>query len=75
MWNKREVTYEETSKVKEALISALVNEYELFKMVNDENVETMVFQVQQNCLQTQISRNGILIWTESQETHKKSSKN
>jgi len=41
MWDKLEVTYEGTTKVKEARISSLVNEYELFKMVEDENVEAM----------------------------------
>ena len=29
------------TKVKEAQISSLVNEYELYKMVDDENVESM----------------------------------
>ncbi|XP_049394800.1 uncharacterized protein LOC125859121 [Solanum stenotomum] len=41
MWDKLEVTYEGTTKVKEAQISSLVNEYKLFKMAEDENVETM----------------------------------
>ena len=41
MWDKVEVTYEGTTKVKEARISSLVNEYELFKMADDENVESM----------------------------------
>jgi len=41
MYDKLEVTYEGTTKVKEAQISSLVNEYELFKMAEDENVETM----------------------------------
>lgn len=40
MWDKLEVTYEGISKVKEARINALANEYELFKMANDEDVET-----------------------------------
>lgn len=40
MWNKvLEVTYERTNK--EARISSLVNEYELFKMAEDENVENV----------------------------------
>ena len=42
MWDKVEVTYEGTTKVKEARISSLVNEYEFFKMDGDENVETML---------------------------------
>ncbi|WMV47419.1 hypothetical protein MTR67_040820, partial [Solanum verrucosum] len=41
MWDKLEVTYEGTTKVKEARISSLVNDYELFKMAKDENVESM----------------------------------
>jgi len=41
MWDKLEVTYEGTNKVKEARISSLVNEYELFKMAENENVEDM----------------------------------
>ena len=41
MWDKLEVTYEGTTKVKEARISLIVNEYELFKMVEDENVKSM----------------------------------
>ena len=35
------MNYEGTIKVKEAQISSLVNEYELYKMVDDENVESM----------------------------------
>ena len=42
MWDKLEVTYEGTTKVKEAQISSVVNEYELFKMTGDENVEFML---------------------------------
>ena len=41
MWDKLEVTYEGTTKVKEARISSLVNECELFKMAEDENIEYM----------------------------------
>ena len=41
MWDKLDVTYEGTTKVKEARISSLVNEYKLFKMVDDEYVESM----------------------------------
>lgn len=41
MWDKLEVTHEWTSKVKKDRIISLVNEYELFKMTDDENVESM----------------------------------
>lgn len=41
MWYKLEVTYEGTTKVKEARISSLVNEYELFKMTEQKNIESM----------------------------------
>lgn len=41
MWDKLEVSYEGTTKVKEARITSLVNEYELFKMAEDENIEAM----------------------------------
>ena len=41
MWDKLEVTYEGINKIKQARISSLVNEYELFKMAEDENVESM----------------------------------
>lgn len=41
MSNKLKITYEGTSKVKEAQTSALVNEYELLKIVDNENIETM----------------------------------
>lgn len=41
MYDKLEVTYKGTSKVKEAWINTLVNEYELFKMADDEDVETI----------------------------------
>ena len=35
MWDKLEVMYEGTTKLKEAQISLLVNEYELFKMAKE----------------------------------------
>lgn len=35
MWDKLEVTYKGTNRMKEARISALVNEYELFNI--DDN--------------------------------------
>ena len=41
MWDKLEVAYEGTTKVKEARISSLINEYELLKMSDNENVESM----------------------------------
>ena len=41
IWDKLEMTYEGTTKVKEVQISSLVNEYELFKMAEDENVESI----------------------------------
>lgn len=41
MWDKLEVTYEGTTNVNEAWIGALVNEYDLYKMWEDENVESM----------------------------------
>ena len=41
MWDKLEVTYDGTTKIKKAWISSLVNEYKLFKMVIDKNVESM----------------------------------
>lgn len=39
MWDKLEVIYEETNKVKEVPISSLVNEYVLFKMEDKDNVQ------------------------------------
>nr|XP_033513551.1 uncharacterized protein LOC117278220 [Nicotiana tomentosiformis] len=41
MWDKLEVTYEETNKVKETMINLLVRDYELFQMKNGESVEEM----------------------------------
>ena len=38
MCNKLEVTYEGTTKVNDARISSLVNEYELFKITNDRHI-------------------------------------
>lgn len=38
MCEKLEVTYKGTTKVREDRIRSLVNEYELFKMIDDENV-------------------------------------
>ncbi|KAH0662145.1 hypothetical protein KY284_027076 [Solanum tuberosum] len=41
MWDKLEVTYEGTDKVKETIISLLVYEYELFQMKEGETIEGM----------------------------------
>ena len=41
IWDKLEVTYEGTTKIKEARISSLVNVYELFKIAKDENVKSI----------------------------------
>lgn len=39
--DKIEVTYERTTKLKKARISSRINEYELFKMADDEYVESI----------------------------------
>ncbi|XP_075100467.1 uncharacterized protein LOC142176484 [Nicotiana tabacum] len=39
MWDKLEVTYEGTNKVKETRINLLVRDYELFQMKDGESVE------------------------------------
>ncbi|XP_070002448.1 uncharacterized protein LOC142165973 [Nicotiana tabacum] len=41
MWDKLEVTYEGTSKVKETHINMLVHDYELFSMKEGESIEVM----------------------------------
>nr|XP_016462922.1 PREDICTED: uncharacterized protein LOC107786007 [Nicotiana tabacum] len=41
MWDKLEVTYEGTSKVKETHIKILVHDYELFQMKEGESIEEM----------------------------------
>ncbi|XP_009773152.1 uncharacterized protein [Nicotiana sylvestris] len=41
MWDKLEVTYEGTSKVKETHINILVHDYELFHMKEGESIEKM----------------------------------
>nr|XP_016451070.1 PREDICTED: uncharacterized protein LOC107775804 [Nicotiana tabacum] len=41
MWDKLEVTYEGTNKVKEIRINLLVRDYELFQMKDGESVEEM----------------------------------
>nr|XP_016494279.1 PREDICTED: uncharacterized protein LOC107813514 [Nicotiana tabacum] len=41
MWDKIEVTYEGTNKVKETHINMLVHDYELFSMKEGESIEEM----------------------------------
>ncbi|XP_009595633.1 uncharacterized protein [Nicotiana tomentosiformis] len=41
MWDKLEVTYEGTGKVKETHINMLVHDYELFQMKEGESIEEM----------------------------------
>ncbi|XP_075091513.1 uncharacterized protein LOC142171719 [Nicotiana tabacum] len=41
IWDKLEVTYERTSKVKETQINLLVHDYELFHMKEEESIEEM----------------------------------
>ncbi|XP_060177966.1 uncharacterized protein LOC132607904 [Lycium barbarum] len=41
MWDKIEVTYEGTSKVRETKIDALRHDYEAFMMKDDENIKSM----------------------------------
>ncbi|GAV60937.1 DUF4219 domain-containing protein/UBN2 domain-containing protein [Cephalotus follicularis] len=41
MWDLLEVSYEGTNQVKESKISMLVHEYELFMMLDDENISEM----------------------------------
>ncbi|XP_070042970.1 uncharacterized protein [Nicotiana tomentosiformis] len=41
VWDKLEITYEGTNKVKETRINLLVRDYELFQMKNGEPVEEM----------------------------------
>ncbi|GAV71277.1 LOW QUALITY PROTEIN: zf-CCHC domain-containing protein/UBN2 domain-containing protein, partial [Cephalotus follicularis] len=41
MWDRLEVTYEGTNQVKDAKISMLVHEYELFSMNEDEDIKSM----------------------------------
>ncbi|XP_070035035.1 uncharacterized protein [Nicotiana tomentosiformis] len=41
IWDKREVTYEGTSKAKETWINLLVHDYELFQMKGGESIEEM----------------------------------
>ncbi|XP_070050425.1 uncharacterized protein [Nicotiana tomentosiformis] len=41
MWDKLEVTYEGTNKVKETRINMLIHDYELFQMKEGESIEEM----------------------------------
>ncbi|GAV70627.1 UBN2 domain-containing protein [Cephalotus follicularis] len=41
MWDRLEVTYEGTNQVKEAKISILVHEYEMFTMNENEDIKSM----------------------------------
>ena len=41
IWDKLEVTYEGTSRVKESKINLLVTQYEVFKMVESESINEM----------------------------------
>ncbi|GAV68791.1 zf-CCHC domain-containing protein/UBN2 domain-containing protein [Cephalotus follicularis] len=41
MWDRLEVTYEGTDRVKEAKINMLVHEYEMFTMHDNEDIKTM----------------------------------
>ncbi|GAV63836.1 UBN2 domain-containing protein, partial [Cephalotus follicularis] len=41
MWDRPEITYEGTNQVKDAKLSMLVHEYELFKMNEDEDIKSM----------------------------------
>ncbi|GAV76837.1 zf-CCHC domain-containing protein/DUF4219 domain-containing protein/UBN2 domain-containing protein, partial [Cephalotus follicularis] len=41
MWDRHEVTYEGTNQVKEAKISMLVHEYEMFTMNENEDIKSM----------------------------------
>ena len=38
IWDKLEVTYEGTSRVKESKINLLVTQYEVFKMAESETI-------------------------------------
>lgn len=66
IWDKFEVTYEGTTKLKEARISSLVNEYELFKMAEHENVESMFSRFSK--IVCELTWNGVFKCTTSQET-------
>ncbi|GAV58052.1 UBN2 domain-containing protein, partial [Cephalotus follicularis] len=41
MWDRLEITYKWTNQVKDAKISMLVHEYELFQMNEDEDIKSM----------------------------------
>ncbi|XP_075102622.1 uncharacterized protein LOC142177524 [Nicotiana tabacum] len=44
MWDKLEVTYEGTNKVKETRINHLVHDYKLFQMKDGESIEEMFYR-------------------------------
>ena len=44
IWDRLEVTHEETSQVKESKISILVHKYELFKMKPNESISGIYTQ-------------------------------
>nr|XP_009619215.1 uncharacterized protein LOC104111260 [Nicotiana tomentosiformis] len=48
MWDKLEVTYEGTSKVKETPINMLVHDYELFQMKEGESIEEMFASIRED---------------------------
>ena len=47
MWDKLELIYEETSKVKETKANLLITEYEMFRMKNDESISDMFARLMQ----------------------------
>lgn len=68
MWEKLEVTDQGTTKVNETRISLLVNEYELFKMVEDENVETVFSRFSKYFCEL-FTWNGVFKWTSSYKSY------
>ncbi|WCJ31463.1 hypothetical protein M5689_012956 [Euphorbia peplus] len=44
IWNKLEVTYEGTGKVKQSKINQLMRDYELFEMLDKESISSMNFR-------------------------------
>ena len=47
MWNKLELIYEGTSKVKETKANLLITEYEMFKIKSDESIFEMFVRLMQ----------------------------
>ncbi|GAV81838.1 UBN2 domain-containing protein, partial [Cephalotus follicularis] len=66
MWDRLEVTYEGTNRVKEAKISMLVHEYEMFTMNENEDIKSMFsrFTNITNSLQLldKIYSNSEMVW-------------